>query len=255
MTEKRVKASDVLASEFYVYIIRSSNYTPTLNSTITLTVEVEDVYHSIVRNKSITLYNNGVSMGSKTTDNNGVATWTYSCNSGGLQKFHIGENSIGIFVDNKSEVGHTHSQYLTEHQDISGKEDKSNKVTSWGSTPSDTKYPSEKLVYDSFGNLNSYVDNTINSKISQFGMSLSSVATTGSYNDLKNKPNIPSKTSDLTNDSGFLTQHQDISGKEDKSNKVTSISSSSTDTQYPSAKCVYDLVGDIVTIINGTGGN
>ena len=40
-----------------------------------------------------------------------------------------------------------------------------------------------------------------------------------------------------------------ISGKEDKSNKVTSISSSSTDTQYPSAKCVYDLVGDIETLL------
>ena len=37
-----------------------------------------------------------------------------------------------------------------------------------------------------------------------------------------------------------LQTHQDISGKEDKSNKVTSISNSSTDTQYPSAKCVYD---------------
>ena len=37
-----------------------------------------------------------------------------------------------------------------------------------------------------------------------------------------------------------IQSHQDISGKEDKTNKVTSISSSSTDTQYPSAKCVYD---------------
>lgn len=34
-------------------------------------------------------------------------------------------------------------------------------------------------------------------------------------------------------------------------NKVTSISSSSTDTQYPSAKCVYDLVGDIETLLEG----
>lgn len=37
-------------------------------------------------------------------------------------------------------------------------------------------------------------------------------------------------------------------------NKVTSISSASTDTQYPSAKCVYDLIGDIgeaLDIING----
>lgn len=32
-------------------------------------------------------------------------------------------------------------------------------------------------------------------------------------------------------------------------NKVTSLSSSSTDTQYPSAKCVYDLVGDIETLL------
>ena len=56
------------------------------------------------------------------------------------------------------------------------------------------------------------------------------------YNDLTNKPDIPSKTSDLTNDSGFitripdeyvtdselnakgfLTEHQDISGKANKS--------------------------------------
>lgn len=29
------------------------------------------------------------------------------------------------------------------------------------------------------------------------------------------KPTIPSKTSDLTNDSGFITSHQDISGKAD----------------------------------------
>ena len=39
-----------------------------------------------------------------------------------------------------------------------------------------------------------------------------------------------------------LQEHQDISGKEDKSNKVTSIGSSSTDTQYPSAKAVYDNI-------------
>lgn len=40
-----------------------------------------------------------------------------------------------------------------------------------------------------------------------------------------------------------------LGNKENISNKVTSISSASTDTQYPSAKCVYDLVGDIETIL------
>lgn len=39
------------------------------------------------------------------------------------------------------------------------------------------------------------------------------------------------------------------SGVEMTSNKVTSLSSSSTDTQYPSAKCVYDLIGDVETIL------
>lgn len=83
----------------------------------------------------------------------------------------------------------------------------------------------------------------------------------GNYNDLTNKPTIPTVPTNLsafTDDLGsspihthsqYLTSHQDISGKEDKSNKVTSISSSSTDTQYPSAKCVYDIVGDIETIL------
>lgn len=40
--------------------------------------------------------------------------------------------------------------------------------------------------------------------------SLSSVATSGSYNDLTDKPTIPSKVSQLTNDSGFLTSHQQL---------------------------------------------
>lgn len=35
---------------------------------------------------------------------------------------------------------------------------------------------------------------------------LAQVATSGSYNDLTNKPSIPSKTSDLINDSGFVSQ-------------------------------------------------
>ena len=40
---------------------------------------------------------------------------------------------------------------------------------------------------------------------------LATVATSGKYSDLKNKPTIPSKTSQLTNDSGFLTEHQSLS--------------------------------------------
>ena len=41
-----------------------------------------------------------------------------------------------------------------------------------------------------------------------------------------------------------------LSGKEDVSNKVTTISGSSTDTQYPSAKCIYDNFGDYIATDN-----
>ena len=62
----------------------------------------------------------------------------------------------------------------------------------------------------------------------------------------------PTKTSQLTNDSGFLTQHQNIAGKEDVSNKVAAISAQSTDTQYPSAKCVWSATYDKCTLAQVT---
>jgi len=40
-----------------------------------------------------------------------------------------------------------------------------------------------------------------------------------------------------------------LAEKEVLTNKVTSLSSSSTDTQYPSAKCVYDIIGDVETLL------
>lgn len=47
----------------------------------------------------------------------------------------------------------------------------------------------------------------------------------GSYNDLNDKPSIPTKTSELTNDSGFLTEHQDLSNYADKDYVNTQIES------------------------------
>lgn len=45
-----------------------------------------------------------------------------------------------------------------------------------------------------------------------------------------------------------------VSGFESSSNKVTSVSSTSTDTEYPSAKCVYDLIASVDGIrkVSGT---
>lgn len=60
---------------------------------------------------------------------------------------------------------------------------------------------------------------------------------------------VPTATSDLTNDSGYITNSA-ITNMQTTTNLVTSISSLSTDTQYPSAKCVYDIIGDIESLLS-----
>lgn len=48
----------------------------------------------------------------------------------------------------------------------------------------------------------------------------------------------------------YLTQSSASSTYQTLSNLVTSVSSSSTDAQYASAKCLYDIVGDIETLLS-----
>lgn len=78
---------------------------------------------------------------------------------------------------------------------------------------------------------------------------------------------VPTQTSELTNNSGFLTSstgvtsvngaHGAITGLQTTGNLVTSVSGSSTDSQYPSAKLFYDTIGNVETILqtlNNGGG-
>ena len=113
MTKKTIKASDVLGDNYYIYELTSSNYTPALNGTITITCTVTDVYEDPIGNKSITLYKNGTSVSTQTTNSSGVATWSVTCSTAGIQSFKVENKTIEVFVDNKSDTGHTHNQYLT----------------------------------------------------------------------------------------------------------------------------------------------
>ena len=152
--------------------------------------KLTDFSNDLVNDKLITIQKNGIT----------VDTFTLNQSS---------NKSINIVVPTKTSDLSNDSGYLVSHQDISGKEDKSNKVTSF-SSPTDTQYPSAKLVKDS----------------------LDTKANTSA---------IPTKVSDLTNDSGYLTSHQDISGKENISNKKTNLSDNS-DTYYPTQKAVKTAI-------------
>lgn len=97
---------------------------------------------------------------------------------------------------------------------------KGNKVTSWGQTTSDDKYPSEKLVKAS-----------LDDKISKS-------ATAGLV-----------KNDGTVDTTSYLTA-SDITGKEDTSNKVTSFAASTnelSDTKYPSEKLVKTALDEKIS--------
>ena len=123
----------------------------------------------------------------------------------------------------KADKVHTHDQYLTEHQDISMKADKSAIPTKVSQLTNDKGYLTSHQ--DISGKADkTYVDTELAKK--------ANTSHTHSYNDLTDKPTIPSTTNlatktELTNGLAtkadkvhthdqYLTEHQDISMKADK---------------------------------------
>ena len=66
----------------------------------------------------------------------------------------------------------------------------------------------------------------------------------GYITSVSNDFNVVNKKLSLSND--VTTK---LSNAEDITNKVTALDSTSTNTQYPSAKCVYDLVGNVESLL------
>ena len=99
-----------------------------------------------------------------------------------------GDYAVKTDIPTKTSQLVNDSGYLTQHQDLS---DYAKKVDYYTKTETDAKY---QLQGD-------YI--TYNEMSEELA-------------DYAKKTSIPTKTSQLTNDSGYLTQHQDISGKQDK---------------------------------------
>ena len=107
------------------------------------------------------------------------------------------------------------------------------------------------------GGTSDYTDLTNKPKINNVELSGNKTTSdlglfSGSYNDLTNKPTIPTvptNVSAFTNDAGYLTQHQDISGKLD-ANKVKSSYSTTTGDVYD-VSYINSTIGDIETLLGG----
>lgn len=106
------------------------------------------------------------------------------------------ETEINTKLQDKAEKNHTHSQYLTSHQDISGKIDNTatgansllSKITAnWTAAPTDDTY----FIRQDTGSKNEFGRVKFSTLLTYIKSKLSKVAASGSYNDLSNKPAIP----------------------------------------------------------------
>ena len=151
-------------------------------------------------------------------------------------------------------------------------------VTDWNSTTSDAKVPSEKLAKTS---LDGKVDKVTGKGLSTNDFTnsykstidgLSTVATSGSYSDLSNKPSIPSSSSDLSDGSDLVKKSSTtglikndgsidtntyltssaISGmltSSDIANNLTTTASGKV-LDARQGKALADLIGDAIVYIN-----
>lgn len=98
MTRFSVPIIDILGSAYYRYELTSSDYNPTIDSTITITCTCKNIFGNPIANKTLTLYKNGGSLGTSTTSELGVATWTILVDEIGLQDFRVENQSIQVKV-------------------------------------------------------------------------------------------------------------------------------------------------------------
>lgn len=113
--------------------------------------------------------------------------------------------NLSSFVDDLgSSPVHTHSQYLTSHQDISGKVDKvaGKELSTNDFTNTYKDNVDSNTVARHTHNNKDLLDNISSTDISNWN---NKSTFSGDYNDLTNKPTIPTNISAFTNDVGYIT--------------------------------------------------
>ena len=118
------------------------------------------------------------------------------------------------------------------------KQDVSNLVTAFGTTPTDTKYPSEKLVYSSLGTINQSITGLENDTQALSNNKADKATTLAGYNigDAYTKTEV----------------NTELDKKQNLSNLVTEITAESLNTTYPSSKAVYDYVQTLIQQLKET---
>lgn len=134
-----------------------------------------------------------------------VTAWEQTLSDSKVPSEKLTKDTIDTKVDKETGKGLSTEDYTTsEKTKLAGIEAEANKTVVDGSLSDTSTNPVQ----------NNVVKSALDDKVDP--IDLATVATTGDYDDLTDKPSIPSNTSDLTNDGDgtnpFLTQHQSLSG-------------------------------------------
>lgn len=163
-----------------------------------------------------------------------------------VNKFEEKANKVTSWSQTVSDSNYPSEKLVKDSLDT--KQDTSAKKTSWSSTVSDDNYPSEKLVKDSLD----LKENGAN-KVSDWSATTTDVhypteKLVKDSLDLKaDISSVPTKVSDLTNDSGFLTQHQSLS---DIGGQVTISKQTTAESGYVATYVIAQGGTDLSTKIN-----
>lgn len=166
-----------------------------------------------------------------TFDTTPTSSSTNPVTSGGVYTALSNKQNILTFDSSPTQDGTNPVTSGGVYSALNGKEETSNKITTVSSTSTDTEYPSAKAVY------NRYKQNLDN--ISSLNTRLTTAE--GNISSVQTQANTTQSSLNTTN-SNVSALQTTMQTKESTSNKVTSISSGSTDVEYPTAKCVYDAI-------------
>lgn len=139
---------------------------------------------------------------------------------------------------NGDSIADTYAKTSALTNALNGKQDVSNLVTAFGTTPADTKYPSEKLVYSSLGTINQSITGLENDTQALSNNKADKATTLAGYNigDAYTKVEV----------------NTELDKKQNLSNLVTEITAESLNTTYPSSKAVYDYVQTLIQQLKET---
>lgn len=113
MVKFSVPISSILGLSYYRYELTVDDANPTIDDTIQITCTCRNVFGNTVESKTLTLYLDGTSKGTATTNTNGEATWNVKMTNWGLKTFEVGNTNLSVKVGGFKQVQSYASGFYT----------------------------------------------------------------------------------------------------------------------------------------------